>query len=227
MKRYSRNEDPYRKLAFSTTCTKAETRYRKRMESKTKLGLLLANLGPFLVFYVANHFWGLRPAVATTIVFTLVEIVWKRPNGQASNQFFKFVAAITITFGLFDMVAEESFLFKYEACATNILTAAFFASTLFSKKSIIQEFYEQRANARPWTSSLARYFKWLTLVWVFYFLVKAAIYLQMANAYSIEQELTVRGILGWASFALMLGVSIYGSKKLYPWLLQRGWLGSN
>jgi len=192
---------------------------------KQKLGalvrVLFENFGPILVFYGVNHFYGLKLAIIASTVYSLSEITLKHFRGTKLTPLFKFSAAITLIFGCVDLYAQQSFLFKYESVATNIMTGVFFAASLFGgKKTVIQEYYEAQGNSKPMTRDRVAYFKYLTSAWVIYFVLKAAAYFWIASNFSIEQSMIVRTILGSGTLYLMLFISIVGSKKIFPLLKQ-------
>jgi intracellular septation protein A len=183
--------------------------------------VLFDNFGPILVFYGVNHFYGLKFAIIASTVFSIFEIALKHFRGVKLTPLFKFSAAITLIFGCVDLYAQQSFLFKYESVATNVITGVFFASSLFGgKKTVIQEYYEAQGNPKPMTRDRVAYFKYLTSAWVIYFILKAAAYFWIAQNFSIEQSMIVRTILGSGTLYLMLFVSIVGSKKIFPLLKQ-------
>jgi intracellular septation protein A len=186
------------------------------------LQFIYDNFAPLIIFYGINHFWGLKPAIIVSTLFSFFDIVLKLYLRQPITGIFKFTATITLIFGVIDLYAQQSFLFKYEASVSNIFTAMFFAYSLIANKSILQEFYEKRSDAKAMTSELAIYFRLLTSVWVIYFLLKATAYFWIARNYSLEQGLLIRTILGSGSFYVMLFVSILGSKKIFPFLLKTG-----
>ncbi|MFH1263483.1 MAG: septation protein IspZ [Pseudomonadota bacterium] len=172
-----------------------------------------ANFGPLIVFYATNHFWGLKPAIAMAVIWTIGEIVYKRTRREKTTMFFKFSATIAIVFGLIDLTLKDSFLFKYEASMTNVIVGLFFGATIFGEKSIIQEFFERKKNlTEPMKPKQVLFFRWLTVLWVAYFIAKAAFYGWVSWKYSIERALVIRGIVGNTSLALL----ILGSFALGP-----------
>ena len=184
------------------------------------LRFVLNNFGPLVVFYAVNHFFGLKPAIGASTVFTLAEIGTRYFRKQSITGIFLFTAVLTLVFGGVDLCAQQSFLFQYESVATSLFMAAFFGATLVSEKSIIQDYYEKSGNSKPLTRDKVAYFRILTGVWVFYFLVKAVAYFWVARNYSLEQGLAIRTVLGSGSLYLMLFLSIVGSKKLFPLMKQ-------
>lgn len=188
---------------------------------KTFAKFAFENFGPVLIFYAVNHFYGLKPAIIASTFYTIAEIISKVRKKEKLTSLFKFSAIMTLLFGAVDLYSQQSFMFKYEACVSNIFTGLFFGASLFSEKTVIQEFREKRGDQRPVTRDRVAYFKILTIVWVIYFFAKAGAYFWMASQMSLEQGLVLRTILGSTSFYAMLFISIVGSKKIFP--LMKKW----
>jgi len=101
---------------------------------------LIENFGPVIVFYGLNHFWGLKPAIAGSTFYSLIEIAWRIYRKHPINCLFKISAIMTLIFGFVDLYSHHSFLFNYKATITNIFTGIFFGSSLFSEKKVLLEF---------------------------------------------------------------------------------------
>lgn len=197
------------------------------MNSEKLRGLLkfaFNNFGPVIVFYAVNHFYGLKPAIAVSTIFSVGEIAYKIRKGQKITGMFKFTALITLVFGAVDLYAQQSFLFKYESAVTNVFTGLFFGASIFGEKSVIHEYYENTKDPKPLTRDRLAYFKILTGVWVAYFFAKAAAYAWLAGRVSLEQGMVIRTLLGSGTLYVMLAISIYGSKKIFPMLKSLGML---
>ncbi len=182
----------------------------------------LLNFGPILAFYVVNHFYGLKPAIVVCAVYSIGEVIWAYFSGQELTNLFKFTAVMTLIFGVVDLCAQESFLFKYEAAVTNLLTGGFFGATVFGEKTMIQEFFEKSKYAKPVTPELAAYFRFFTLIWTAYFVVKAGIYFWVARHTTIEQGLIMRTLIGNGSFVIMLLISNLGGRRIFLFLRKLG-----
>ncbi len=174
---------------------------------------LLKNFGPLIIFYAANHYYGLKPAIVCAIGFTMVEVLYLLVKKQPFSSFFKFSAGMTIVFGLADLILENPMFFKFEPTVTNLVTAFFFGASLWTEKTLIQEFTEKRDGNKEMTAERIQRCRWLTLIWVGYFFVKAIIYFFVAEKYSIEEALLIRSTYGTISFYILLGWSIFLSKS--------------
>src|SRR5262249_24748539 len=113
----------------------------------------LVNFGPLVIFYGTNHFVGLKVAIAVSTAYSVAEITFRLYRKEKITTLFKFSAAMTFIFGIVDHSAQQSFLFKYESSVSNLITGIFFGLTLFSERTIMQEYYERNANALPMTLS--------------------------------------------------------------------------
>jgi len=195
---------------------------------RSTLKFLLMNFGPLIVFYVANHFFGLKMAIGISLVFTIAEVIYQKIKNEPITPFFLFSAIMSIVFGLVDLYLPHAVFFNYEAAFTNMITGIFFVIGAFGKKPLIQEFAEKRQKfERPSAPDLVYFFRIFTLVWATYFFVKAGLYVWLAQLpISTEEKMAIRGTAGGASFYAMLAISIFGGKKLYLFSKKMGWLPS-
>jgi intracellular septation protein A len=195
-------------------------------KARSFLGWLLQSFGPLIVFLVTKRFFGLRPAIALTLVWTLAELsyllAWRRERPTA---FFWFSAGITLVFGALDLYADAPVFFRYEAVLTNLLVGLYFGATVFAGKPLIQEFAEKAGTASLDRPGAREYLRLLTVAWAAFFFAKAALYLYLAESgLSFEEATAVRSVVGPVGFAVMLG----GERVLRPLLLRGlravGWL---
>jgi intracellular septation protein A len=173
------------------------------------------NFGPLIIFYLANHFCGLKPAILVSLAFSIGEAAFKLTRKEKITAFFKFSAAVTLVFGCMDLSLKGPVFFKFEAALTNIITGGFFALSLRGGSSIIQDFAKNQLGDKPVTPDLAWYFRMLTWVWVIYFMLKAAFYAWVARHYSLERALVIRGIAGNATLYPLMAFSIFCSRSIF------------
>lgn len=173
----------------------------------------LADFAPLLVYYGAEWIWGLQIALVLSIAWVFGECGWKILKRQPFTLFFVFTSVITILFGTIDLYLQRNALFRYEPVATNFLVGAFFLSTLFFGKALIQEMAEKQGRAiGPLDPDKVFYFRFLTVVWSVYFWAKAGAYFWIARHYSMEQLTLVRILAGSASMYALLVASIFLSR---------------
>jgi intracellular septation protein A len=190
---------------------------------RRKLLPLLADFAPLLVYYGAEYVWGLQVALVLSIAWVFGECAYKVARRQPFTLFFVFTSGITILFGAIDLYLQRNALFRYEPVATNFLVGAFFLSTLFFGKALIQEMAEKQGRALgPLDPDKVYYFRFLTVVWSIYFWAKAAAYLWIARQYSMEQLTLVRIFAGSASMYALLFASVALSRPIRRGLYRLG-----
>jgi intracellular septation protein len=185
------------------------------VKAKALTQFLFSNFGPILVFYFANHFWGLKIAVGSSIIWTAGELIYNKINKRKTTVFFLFAAAITVGFGLIDLYLQQTLFFKYEASLTSFVVGVYFATTLLGEKTLIQEFAQSQGRVgSEITLDQEYYFRFLTVTWALYQFAKAGAYFWLASRVSLEEGLVIRAILGNATFYLLLAASIFGAKTI-------------
>lgn len=185
---------------------------------KNVVGSMLPDLAPGLVFFVANHYWGLRAAVLGSLAFLAVDLTRKACLREKPSAIYVYSAVITCVFGGVDLYLQRALFLRYEAALTNLLTAGFFAATLRGGRSIIQEFAEKamQAEGKAVTADHVYYFRLWTAVWVCYFLAKTGVYAWLAaSPISLERLLIVRAVIGNVSLYALLAASIFGGRPAF------------
>ena len=176
---------------------------------------LIANFAPLLVYYGVLHFFGLRIAAVSTIVFCLAEAAHYRWKQRPMPKLFKFICVLTLIFGVLDIIFAEGYFVRLEPVISNLLTAGFFAYTIWSPQAIIQMIATQGGQTSSLDSPDKRFlFRVLTGIWVVYFGVKALIYLRFNLDNSIEDGLLFRAVAGNLSFLLMFVFSVVLARPL-------------
>ena len=175
-----------------------------------------ANFGPLLVFYGINALWGLRAAIAGTLVTTAVEIFVTLRRGEKPTGFFIFSVIVTVGFGIVDLCLVNAVLFKFEPALTNIVTGGFFGFTALQKRPLLVQMAEKSGRIKaPLNDDAVFYFRVFTLIWTVYFFVKAWMYYDLALvAKDVNEILFGRFWLGNGSMLVMLAASLLGGKYL-------------
>jgi len=179
---------------------------------KGVLKFLLLNFGPLIVFYAINKFFDFKIAVICSIAFVGFEFLYLRIAKKPISSFFIFSSLLVVVFGLLDIFLAQAFFFKLEAGILNLISAAYFALSLFRPKSIIEEVARQKGQAsteHKLQEDQTFFFKVLTSVWVVYFLVKAGAFTWVNFTTDMQDGLIYRMTLGPLSFWVLLGLS-YG-----------------
>lgn len=186
------------------------------------------NFGPLVVFYGLNSIWGLKAAIAGTLVATIVEIVLAFRKKEPLSGFFIFCVIMTVGFGIVDLVLADSFLFRYEAAITNLITCVYFGSTAFGSRPLLAELARKSGKFnRQVDPDLIFYFKIFTWIWTIYFFLKAWVYYDQAKATTNVNELLLkRFLIGNGSFVLMFVISVFAGRYLLVFLRHMKWLPS-
>jgi intracellular septation protein A len=166
-----------------------------------------------MAFLIANHFLGLRAALISIIACIFIEIIIFRIYKKKISNFFKFFAAITTIFGFIDLYLDQVELIKYEAVLTNFCFGIYFYISLFNGGSLIMEF------AKSWKLipekidlDLEKYLRLLTIIWAFYFFIRAIIYAFIAYNFSFEKFTFIRIVFGKITLVILVLISVFGHK---------------
>ena len=186
----------------------------------------ISNFGPLIVFYFANHYYGLRTAIVASLIFSAFEIAYKLMQKTQFTGFFKFSVLITVIFGGLDLLIKTPVFFQYEAAITNVITGVYFGMTIFGTKSFIQEWVEKKNGETLTNQNSVLRCKMLTIVWTTYFFVKAGIYFYVSSRYSIDDAIIIRSTFGSASFYGLLAISILFGKKILVFFQEKRLLPS-
>ncbi len=201
---------------------------------KSSLTFAFANFGPLIVFYALNHFFGLRAAILSTLVFTAIDWAIRKAKKEKLGSFYIYSVVITVVFGCFDLYLNKSIFFKFEAALTNFLMAAVFGVSLFGEKTLIQRIAEETKHPSmpngaviPSTPEVALMLKIFTVAWTLYFALKAVLYVWLASIYSLERFLVIRTIIGNVSLGAMALLSVVCGKPLFKLISRRRALASS
>ena len=169
-------------------------------------------LGGLLAFSVALWIAGLRAAIAATLLFVLVDGIRRLVRRRPVTRVWILSNVLALVGGTIDLGAATPVLVRYEAVATNLLTAAAFLCGAFGRRSVVQEVAE-RWHGAPYgaeRSDLRAFFRAFTLVWAGYFVLKALLYLWLTAHLPLGRALVLRSAIGTGSFALMILLSWRG-----------------
>ena len=82
----------------------------------------LAEFGPLIVFWLLALTLGVKPAILGSIVFIVVDAVWRWRKGLKFTRLYLLVSALTLIFGFVDLISTSPFMLKYEAAVSNVVT---------------------------------------------------------------------------------------------------------
>jgi intracellular septation protein A len=188
---------------------------------------ILENFGSIFLFQITNHFYGLKPAIAMALFFSVIQIVVLKLKKKSITPFMMFSFFLVVLFGAIDLLSENATFFKFESATINLIIGGYFAVSLFSNKSLVEVFAEQQGRVTTETSpDKTFFFRLITSVWVLYFWIKSAVYFWISNNSSIEISQIFRMFFGTASFYALLGITIGFSQQIWSLLLKLKWMPS-
>ena len=187
------------------------------------------NFGPLIVFYLSNHFYGIKFAIAVSVTYSIADVVYQKIKKRPVSTFFLFSAGVTLVFGAVDLYLARSVLFNYEPAITNFITALFFLYGAFKEKPLIQEFAErQKKESISSTPDRVYFFRVFTLIWSGYFFLKAGFYIWLAaQSMSLDRMIMIRSAVGGGSLYAMIGLSFVGGRRLFLIMKKNGMLPVN
>jgi intracellular septation protein A len=169
-----------------------------------------------LVFWALLTLGGLRLAIAGAVLFVVLDAARRWRGGHAFTRVWLLSNALTVVFGTVDLIATTPFLLATQSVVTNLATGLAFIVGARGPKSMIQEVAEQgRGEPFPDRADIGRFFRWFTLVWAAYFLLKAGFYLWLAQELSLERAMAVRSVVGSASLVLLIAASFSQGRRLF------------
>jgi len=186
---------------------------------KNIIKFITSNFGPLVGFYFVNHYWDFKAAVIVSAILIISEFTFLKIRKQSISSFFYFSSAIIIGFGIADLFVQEPYFFKFEATLTNLFFAVFFGLSLLKEKPIVQEFAEmQKRTSDEQSPDKLFFFRFFTILWSGYFILKAAFYLWINFHTSLDEGLLIRVLVGKVSFWIMMYISIGMPKQIWSTL---------
>ena len=165
----------------------------------------LLELGPLAVFWILLWTVDLKIAIATGVILLLADAAFRYWRGMPITKLYVLSGGLTVFFGAIDLWAQTPFMLQYEDVITSLVIAAVLGWGARGEKSMIQGMVEQQATEGFEDGPDIRlFFKFFTLLWAIYFILKAAVYLWLGAILPIEQALTVRPIVGMISLGGMM-----------------------
>lgn len=175
----------------------------------------VGEFGPLIVFWTLAATLGLKPAILGSILFIVGDAVWRWRRGLKFTRLYLLVSALTLVFGVVDLVSTSPFMLQYEAVVSNAATSLAFVVGALGEKPIIQEAAEQRGQSFVVTNEVQAYFRLFTLVWAAYFFLKAALFLWMARTMPMVEAMALRSVIGGASLGLMIAFSVTQGRRFF------------
>jgi len=177
---------------------------------------VIADFGPLLMFWGLDLAFGLKPAIAGSVLFILGDSLWRWRKGLPFTRLYVLSAVLTVVFGGVDLLSVTPFMLKYEAVITNAFIGAAFVAGARGPRPMIQELAEQRQGAPfPDRPDITRFFQLFTLLWAGYFFAKAGFYFAVATLMPTTQAMLIRSVVGSVSMALMVLLSVTQGRRLF------------
>jgi intracellular septation protein A len=182
---------------------------------------IVSEFGPLAAFWILTLTYGVKVAIAGSIVVIVVDSAWRWRRGVAFTRLYMLTSSLTLVFGAIDLMSTAPFMLKYEAAVTNVATGAAFAFGAFGAKPLFQEVAEQReGKPMPGGAAVRRFFQIFTFIWAGYFFAKAALYVWLAWTLPMAEAMALRSVLGGVSLGLMIALSVTQGRRLF-FLLRR------
>ncbi len=127
---------------------------------------------PFVVYFGLLHFQFWQVALFIAVLALLRILLLKNKNNSVLKTGL-IGAVLLLCLALLAMMLEASLWLKLSPVALSLLLLFFFASSLFSSKSMIERFAELRE--KNITPEKKQYMRKLTVVWCVFFVINATI----------------------------------------------------
>ncbi len=186
---------------------------------------VIAGFGPLIVFWGLDLGFGLKPAIAGSVVYIVVDSLWRWWRSLPFTRLHVLISGLTLVFGAIDLVSDTPFMLKYEAVITNIVIGLIFVADARGSRPIVREIADQQSEVpfvdRP---DVNRFFQLFTLLWAGYFFAKAGIYLVIGQIFTMTQTMAVRTVFGTVSMLLMMAFSLTQGRRMFLFCRRRGLL---
>ena len=181
-------------------------------EIRRGIAYILINFATPIVFYVVFYGYGTKPAIAFSMGVTGIQLWIHRFYQIKLSPFFILASGFIIGFGTLDLFLETPRFFRLEPCIQNFLVGTVFLASWMARLSIAGWFIGAlpRKLQLEFSEATEAYFRKLTLVWVVYLYLKAALFLYFALTVDLGKLMILRSVIGGGSLALMFfGECIY------------------
>ena len=176
---------------------------------------LAAPFGGLIVFWTLVVVIDVKSAIAGAMAFILLDALRLWRGGLGFSRLWLLSSALTATFGAIDLSSTAPFMLAYESVFTNAATGIAFVIGLRGPKSMVQELAEQRHGPYPDRADIRRFFQLMTLLWVAYFFLKAALYFWAAWTLPLTEAMGVRTLVGPISLVVFSALSFSHGDRLF------------
>ena len=195
---------------------------------KTWLLFALKNFSTPVAFYVTFRWAGAKPAIALAILTTIIQIIAHRLSREKLSPFFIVASGFTVLFGSIDLLIDMPMYFRLEPAVTSLVLGILFGYTVVRGRPLIALFADALpASVRPDQSQISLgYMRKITLIWTFYFFVKAVFFVYIAFRINLGELILLRTFVGGGSgLLLILGEMFYRKRRGSSVSANKGALG--
>jgi intracellular septation protein A len=182
---------------------------------RSVLTFVLWEFGPMIALMALSAAFGLKVAIAGTLVFIVVDSARRLWRHIPFTRIYMLSSGLALVFGAIDLMAETPFMLKFEAPITNVATGVAFVLGARGAKPMLQEIAEQRAGAFPDRPDIRQFFRLFTLLWAAYFFLKAGFYLWIGMVMPLPRAMVVRSVAGGISLGVMTALSFTQGRRLF------------
>jgi intracellular septation protein A len=179
------------------------------------LTFVLWEFGPLIALLAFSAAFGLKVAIAGTIVFIIADSARRFWLRIPFTRIYLLSSGLAVVFGAIDLLSEMPFMLKYESVITNLATGGAFVVGARGPKPMIQEIAEQRGQSFPDRPDVLRFFRLFTLFWAAYFFLKAGLYFWLGETLPLPRAMFLRSIIGSISLGVMVAVSTTQGRRLF------------
>lgn len=181
-----------------------------------RLRVLFFEFATLILFWAVYWPFGIKPAIAAVVVYVIADAVRRHVWHLEFTRLYILTTTLTIVFGAFDLIAQTPFMIQYEAVITNFILGIAFVAGAQGARPMLQNMAEDfSAEQFPPRADIRRFFMLFTLLWAFYFIVKAALYLWIALNFPLAEALAIRAAIGIPSLIAMVALSTQGRRLFF------------
>lgn len=170
----------------------------------------LLNFATPVVFFWTFRVAGAKPAITFAVAVSLIQAAVHLALGIRFSPFFLVSSGFTVLFGALDLLGARIGVppkfFRFEPFARNFLIGLVFLLTLMTRHSLLGWFAAALpAPIRPVLGdSQSAYFRRLTWIWAFYFILKSFFFLWLAFQVDLGTLILLRSLIGGGTLWLLI-----------------------
>jgi len=184
-----------------------------KLSWRTLLGVLHM-FGGVVLFQLTLRQWGLKPAIAVSLAYLIVDGIWRLAQRQRLPAIWLLSNGMAVVFGIIDLWAKTPFMLRYEAPISNVIVGLVFVVSAGGERPRFIEFAEQGIG-RPLPSGrseLIAFMRAFALAWAIYWFARAGVSLWLVSVYPLGKAFALRALIGAISLIAMAGVSLSGRR---------------